>query len=450
MGIDTEIRDHLRDEWASDAFIPKEDALKRLGKGSVRIEDVLTRVLHTLGPNYDHMCTTLQYYDMFVRVVKHAFERENVRVYVIIADDETVKTTRKSATQASRAKQKNKQTPDAAPYPKHVVITDDGIFDPVAKTTEMIDLRRMAKSRWLRPALWQYMHKLMETDSLLDDDHMIIFEYSTDGPKILPSMVAWPDDVPVPNSLKHNHTESDPSCAFWTRVFNTRAASIMSTDTDIIPVIMKTVSDLGDKVNPEIMWYNNTDTVVDMKLLTQDACRSTGLTVDQFVLYTIMCKTDYVDKQLYAKGFGCLPILYVARKMKSRLGAMIASFQNREDGRVTDAAIEAFELFIRALYAEGRSRSNSDDMKRLIPGAGVKHSLTQTEVMASSSSSKRQKTDNGKKEKEFMPEEMDVIAKTYVNLKKYKLPTRDDMTEALDNIGWNFNFWKAQSTFVVQ
>jgi hypothetical protein len=497
MGIDLEIRVAMQDHWAPSAFVDTGSVhmkMASVGGGHVLIEDCLTRILHSKGPNFNHLCTGLEYFDFFVAPIKQAFLQYNARVYVCTFDCEANKSHRKARTQQLRVQAAKKSEPGVEAYPRNYTgFRTDGIYNSTTQECEVIDLRRLGRSKFLFPKLWEFLLDLLRTDSFLTDDRLLVFEYQSTGPVLLPSDRAWPKEVQKPATLVHNHSEGDPSSAYFCRIFNPLSCIVCSIDSDLIPIltILEGQESMGrpeDDSSPrrDIYWSYSSDRSVNIPVMVRQCTRSTGLSAFQFAMYCILCDTDYVAKNVYAHNFGCLAILNAVRSRKDDLQSLVdAAFMTKNDDerrkndedviaraseyvsrfnssedeeelRLLREAIaaadalkkgtDALDALMKKLYSVGRAQHINEEMRRLAPGPVAPKSAMEA-VEASEQAAKRVKTkmfEASSSASQSLPSWSE-LAKKYEKKKRFKLPSRKDLQVSADSILWNARMWSSQA-----
>lgn len=473
MGIDTEVRDSMREYWAKKSFTGVKEGLAKLSSDYVSVYDMLAYVLHELSPNYTRRCTSIQFYQMVTDRVKRAFANEGARVFVCSVDDEHNKSWLKRTTHVKRD-----AASAAVPYPETSAIVNDGIYDSATKKTEALDLDRFAVSRWLRPSMWLFVDRLIQMDNFYDRDHLFIFEFDKKGPKLYPGLDAWPRNVPMYTSLCHNHHEADPSLIFWVcRVFSTMKARIITTDTDVIPLLHQALSGTArDACNPAIIWTPNAEYAVDVLQLTKDCRDALGMTGEALAMACILCGTDYVDKMKYAKGFGHLVIFAACRRRKDLIDAL-CTLANKytyahsliiSDEHI-DEALVSFDVIMRVVYEHGRKTAWKDRMKLLKPietitTTSTTTAITTTTIVTASSSTQ---TPSSRKRKHpqstaststattvtittmHPPPSWTTLQEEYQSFKKWTLPNTDALRECVKRILLNFMLWRQQATFAL-
>jgi hypothetical protein len=502
MGIDLCVKQEILEHWAPSSSVSTSYVHTKMaaaGGNHVIIEDMLTRVAHSTGPNHNHLCTTLEFYKFVIAPIKQAFDQYNARVYVMSFDDEANKSHRKAKTQQLRAQAAKKADPEVTKYPQtYTGFRVDGVYNSTTDETELIDIRRLARSKFLFPILWKYILDLLRTESFLSEDHLIVFEYEATGPVLIPSERAWPEGIPIPASLVHNHSEGDPSSAFWTRIFNPLSCVICSIDTDLIPIlcILEGRESLAHSENPEtegqarrdIYWSYSAERSVNIPMMVRHVTKSTGLTAFQFAMFCILCDTDYVAKSIYAHNFGCLAILNAVRKRQDDLQKLVeAAFMTtnddvrrkndddvgerasedvhkynssedpeelrllRESIAAADAlklATDALDSIMRYLYSIGRAQHINEDMRALRPTKVivVAPAAVVGAVKADEGSKKKAKTKmfDSKVSESALPFWSE-LAKKYASKKAFKLPSRKDLQMSADCILWNFRMWQSQA-----
>jgi len=498
MGIDVQIKEFIKSGWSKKSFISKQKAQEQIGEGFVKIQDCLTSLFHIKGPRFSGLFKTSELYEVFVKPIRKAFKEDNARVYVAILDDEVNKSIRKARTHARRAKAS--KTKNIKPYESTISLVQEGIYDSDSGQTTLFDIERLAITKSLRPALWALFLTWLKTESFLElGEHLLIFEYASGtseaaGPVFLPSLEAWPAEVQKPDNFYHDHSEGDPSCAYWANIFKNKNCIVMSVDGDLIPIFFQLIGSMKDtKQNSLLYWFFNesAEHVVDVKTMTKDVTSATGLTHEQFVLYCIVCDTDYVDKSMWAQGFGCLPILYTLKQMKKELQHIldicgnIAYTKEIVDEEAVEKAMIPFKRIVQKLYENGRKKEFNQAMMALkpmvyqVPKVSGKKAKTTEEgdyvvtqedenetpvrkdkktEAPGSHSSKNELYDHAETSEDDMNVEQqdkykyttrlmsfETIKTKYGNMKSYKVPDEDTIKQVTDEVMWNYIFWRQQT-----
>ena len=514
MGLDLEIRNACHAFWAGRRFMKRRTALLKLGDGGhVKIADVLASGLFfSFGENVSTKITTVEFFSIFMRPIKKSFTQDNCSVYVASFDDESNKSKRKAKTMAKRVENAKKFKPDLVPYDSSLVLTTDGLYDTETKLTEKLDLDRFRISKSFRPALMTLFQEFLQRENFMRSDQLLILEFSKDGPVFFPSIDNWPKDVPMPiDFARHSHSESDPSLSWCARVFRNKPVVVVGVDTDLIAIFFISLGALKNTSdrNPLLLWFpkDSSEEVIDLNGLVDDVLSATQLTAEQFALYCIFCGSDYVDKGIYAKGFGCLPILYALRRSKKELQHLVdickkTKYKGDEvDSNAIEEAFVPVSRIIRKLYESGRKLENTNAMKglraftydyltlkkgkinetnsssskiitndldtsskRKIPNQGNNSSeinkddmileKTKTKVsnrieiddIESSSSDE----EDPKEEEEYSYCDRNImsfetIRMKYASSKSFKIPNDTDVRKSVESIIWNYIFWQNQA-----
>jgi hypothetical protein len=465
MGLDTEIRRLLREEWAIQAFLDNGEAMKanKLKPGGVEIEDGLTRLLHVTTAAHSSEFTGQELYETLKMPIHAAFTYSKAAVYVLMFDDEQKKPKEKARTQAKRAAASDQSI---KPYKSNSVFCDAGITSlavlnredddedygdegavAAATATTKIDLRRLAKSRWLRRKLYTYFAHKFSQDTFIPEGSLLLFEYESDSVLQYPSSAAWPSSITKPTTFKHNHSESDPSCAYWAGVFHEKQVVITSTDTDIIGIFAAVFGKEGKKMSTSLWWRYDKKVLVSLRMLIQLATMATGLTADQFMMYCISNGTDYVDDKKYARGFGPTYMLSAMRQCHRSVQAMFdACLKN-------DPLVVAthFDKVLRVMYTNGRTQEIKAHMEKLgkprppkpIPPPTIDAYFTKTGSQKRTKRTREEMT--AKPLQYYEPHTWEQLQVTYGNSKSYVLPSKADIVTASKEITFNVNFWRAQA-----
>jgi len=324
MGLEAAIHDILESQWAHQAFHPVQTGYDKLGQDFVRVEDCLTRCRSS-----QPMPTCKEFYDFLMVPTKLAFLSGRVHFSILTFDDEANKTKRKLQTMLKRMKQqeqaKKEQQEPLFPYPDDIRVEDQGVVDAATGEVLPFHFSRFCrnKKRHLK-LLYLYLEEKMKHDPDIDKEHVVIHEYCSTGPTVIPS---WPSALKEPDSLLHDHSEGDPSSVFWSQLLcRSIPVAVYTTDTDVIAIFAFLVASLTqeEREKTKILWFNSRDKAVDVVQMILQACRSLCITPELFALGCILCQTDYnQEKHSYAHGFGELHLFYALKELNSFMDPLL-------------------------------------------------------------------------------------------------------------------------------
>lgn len=233
MGIDLDIRKLLVARHAT-AFTTTSPFPANGGTSYVVVDDVLTRFMHVRGLN-EFMFTGMDLFRSFMGPIRD-HRHDGAVAYVAICDDFNHIPRQKAATQAARSASRT----DVLPYDDGVqyIITSQGMVrsDDTTAEPQLIDIRRLMKTRRLRVKLWQYINRQL---SELDDDEFmndfrIVFEYERNSINLYPEAAGWDTEFYIP----HNHGEADTSIVHWANLYPDVPVLVTTIDTDTLPITL--------------------------------------------------------------------------------------------------------------------------------------------------------------------------------------------------------------------
>lgn len=236
---------------------------------------------------------------------------------------------------------------------------DEGIYDPKAResTVQLFDLRIVqAGPRGVRKHLWNYVFNKLKT-TILPDNRVLYLE--TD------SMSAWKfegtKEFTRDLSTAHGHGESDPSLAFWVEytcfhVKEGKTAVIRSKDGDCVPILLHAI-EMQERYAPPhyarkpVYWMKNKDEVYDMRLYHEKIKSKYKFSISQYMIFCILCKTDFFEKNLICNGFGATKIFDAVDCMKEEFDIWDTPLHPGETQEERDKKeLHALAVFVRQLY----------------------------------------------------------------------------------------------------
>lgn len=309
MGIDLSIRKLLISRNATAFTLTPPFGANGDPTRYVVIDDVLTRFMSLRG-HTDYMFTGLQIFQAFMGpILDH--QQSGAAAYVAICDDFLNVPHQKAATQAARSASRS----DVKPYDDgvHYLITSQGLMrvDDATAPPELIDIRRLMRTRPLRVKLWQYINQRLaelENDQF-SNDFRIVFEYQRGSVNLYPEDAAWPTEFYLP----HNHGEADMSIVYWAKLYRDTPILVTTIDTDTIPITLNYLQRTGREA-PLYWTYEGTlisekrqRIFVDMVQLHDRECSTRPASV--FALGCIMAGNDFFTKKDVAHLFNPESIL---------------------------------------------------------------------------------------------------------------------------------------------
>lgn len=275
----------------------------------VVIDDVLTRFMSLRG-HTDYLFTGLQIFQAFMGpILDH--RHSGAAAYVAICDDFLNVPSQKAATQAARSASRS----DVKPYEDgvHYMITSQGLMrvDDINAPPELIDIRRLMRTRPLRVKLWQYINQRLSEleDDQFSNDFRIVFEYQNGSVNLYPDNVVWHDEFRRP----HNHGEADLSIVHWARLYSNTPVLVTTIDTDTIPITLNYLQ-RAPRNAPMYWTYEGTlisekrqRIYVDMVTLYERECSARPASV--FALGCILSGNDFFTKKDAAHLFNAERVL---------------------------------------------------------------------------------------------------------------------------------------------
>jgi hypothetical protein len=439
MGGDTELRSILRDEIAKEAFhIIEPYTLSSNNNCNVSIFDCLTRLRSCPSA----LMSGQQFFQLFITPVQNAIERNDYAV-VLLIDYGKFQPKQKEEEHKERAKQQ--KATDS--YRKGCTINDQGLLNEDGEQTGPFEVGRLMCSGHMRFQICQYFQSKLEKLPMKVTDPLIVFDWNGEtGP--------WCNrSSSLVHQHLHHHGESDTSIPYWIRWFaqynEISAINVYSTDTDMIPILLLTSQWLGlitrrDAPQVSIYWSytekvneSESDVVITTKekrkRKTMVACEKVNRTVwvdieqleicieqrlliDQYVVFFILCGTDFVKRKRLAPGFGCKQLYDAFEK-----------YLDNDD--VIDGRID-LSLLLRILYTTqvkwlcqyGLLFNDDDGWYEL---EEIRDAF---KARAIEENRKRKKKDNLK---EYSPKQF--------------IPSDEELEDTESMIAWNYKYWSAAS-----
>jgi hypothetical protein len=336
MGIDTLIRKWLRDRVTPEAW----SIQLRSGRGLVVIEDLLIALMSTqYSPALAVMTGEQMFHQLWLKVHK-VMMNDEATGYVIVVDDKPnvdakhmksrVHIERKAAKMAAVAANDEKQRKIAEKKSK-----ETGVFvqpekdlsqtpypaDFVIRDTERFDIRRLLAGD--RRKIWAYLTEKLKGVQI-PDSKLVIFEYDKLGPWVFTNGTSR-----QATEMAHDHGEFDVSLLYYLCYFAKHPIRVVTTDTDVIPIIigylvMLKAQKKTELTNPSIDWvYTNQEGnpierfgatkapyyVVDMLKMARIIPARLDMALETFILGCYLSGTDHFDKKLICHGYGFATIM---------------------------------------------------------------------------------------------------------------------------------------------
>ncbi len=225
----------------------------------------------------------------------------------------------------SKSKKEKESGSKAIRYDEHMEFHDDGIYDPKqANSVQRFDLRAVQSGpRGLRKHLWNYIFSKLKSTPMPDGRTLY---YETD------STSAWKfeGDKEFQRDLttSHAHGESDPSQAFWLEYLcfhqqEGKTAVIRSKDGDCVPILLHAI-ELQQRHAPKewerkpVYWMSKRDEIYEMREYLAFVKRKYRMSESQYMIFCILCGTDFYRKKLICNGFGVPKIFAAMEQIKRR------------------------------------------------------------------------------------------------------------------------------------
>lgn len=403
MGLDTAIRKFIRDIAVPSAW----SISAKTHKGQVVIEDLLIRMMDLAHRTYPQSgpITGAELFSFVWDAVSTELMKPEFRAYVLVVDDKqhvksknlksrvhkertkarddaVVAKNRKYAEAADKQSKETGQVVEAkkdvsnVPYKEGFTLIDEGLvwyppfpnelchFDGPGDTCvcgSNCDLKlsdhhdakeqqvpiRFELSRLMatdRIAIWEYFRNKLRQQHI-PPGKLVIFDYHVNGPVFFGH-----SDAPHQHlDMAHDHGESDLSILYWMRQFRRHPLRIVSTDTDIIALILCYLFQTAQSDwNPVLEWqYKNQEFkplerfgetkapfyVVDMLCVYRKWPEAMNMTIPQLLVACILSHTDHYDKHLISSGFGFEPIFEAVRLLRDDLPNVLLVHEcDREEG----------------------------------------------------------------------------------------------------------------------
>lgn len=297
---------------------------------AVRISDVLNSLRGREGARQNNTFSGIEFRHEFFDRRLDSFLAGTESMFWIVVDDSRLVPKQKSAEQARRIESRKPALelvldadPTFVPYTDDCTFQDDGIVRPQTADDDDGDdddsesggcrsgagerfyLELVLNSRALRKKLMHFLGESIANafGQTIPEGKSIMLLY--DG-----SEGAWEIGhgclVPILTGKFKGHSEFDTTVIRVAHEYiREHPIIIETTDTDTIPLVVSMYDHINAGVAdvPPVYWVCEPDFYVDCGAMTKGILSNVGLTARQFVLFCILCGTDYTDKMVYAKGF---------------------------------------------------------------------------------------------------------------------------------------------------
>ena len=286
----------------------------------VVFEDCLTRLFQAKGPRHDHTFTGIELFETFMRPADQALRHSTAQIYIITVDDARGVPKEKSMTQAARSAAASQK--DILPYPATYQFHDEGIVDSAQENApiELIDIRRLLRTRSMRMSLWRFMDELIQRKVLIPEKKMLIFNFDRDGPTVYTNRQCH-----IEPNWKHSLGEADLSAPFFYWLFRSSPIYVVSTDSDFLAIGLSYLySTPKEHHPPELIWERRRTKQpeperVDLIKLYHALPEATGLSIPQFLLVCILSGSDYNKKKPVAHMFNSISLFDAMKKLKPEI-----------------------------------------------------------------------------------------------------------------------------------
>jgi hypothetical protein len=315
MGIDGEIIKKAKADSSVTVHPIFHKQMPSIEGNTAYVEDSLTRVLWNPGDNGDWLYTGIEFFEMWFKPFARQLGQYCTHAVSTFDASENVPK-EKSATQLARIIAGNraaaKRNDDRVVYSEDMLFDDEGIYDPKdkAETLQKFDLRSVqAGPRGLRKSLWNFVfNKLKQTP--LPDDRTLYLEIDCQSAWKFEGSKTFVRDL----TTAHGHGESDPSLAYWLdktcfTAKEGKTAILKSKDGDLVPILLHAIEMQErpawiDHVRKPVYWVSKFDEIYEMRAYLNFIKTKYKFTESQYMIFCIICGTDYFEKKLICNGFG--------------------------------------------------------------------------------------------------------------------------------------------------
>jgi hypothetical protein len=420
---------------------------------TVTIEDVLVRLHTFMGMKANYLYTGRELYEQIMAPAKRMMVAGTTRVYVALFDNQQLVPQRKWGTQKKRDAQRNvmgKKKPKAGAgggeskeekkeeeeeesipiegYKEDFLIHDDeGILYTVSGKKELLDIRRLMKTREARRVLCMYIASKLMKDEFDWGSSVFIFDFAdlSDGP-VMVTGGGRRERLPA---FIHFFGEADMMAGLWSWVFRDYDQVLISTDTDWIPILTLSTSRRRPDATSRVLLQQKPGMFLDIMALGL-ALTSIGLTAKSFLLLCILGGTDFHAKGSLFRGVAFVNIIPTLIKSASKLDKVIIPVEYVEDKKWPEHWEARWSLY---LTDNGESHGVGSCIGAV--QTGIRQSIRQFEDDA-----KRAKAEEKKKSSEQKEKEMAEGKKPKRKMKP-RVCTHDDLSGGIDSVLWNMQYW---------
>jgi hypothetical protein len=302
----------------------------------------------------------------------------------------------------------------------------------------------------VRQSLWDYVFKKLQ-QTPMPDGRTLYFEYDAES--------AWEfrggESGQRNPRTAHNHGESDPSAAFWLEFlcFHSRegkTAIVKSKDGDEVCILLYAL-ELQEKHAPSdfvrkpVYWQSQHDAIYDMRAYLELVTKKYKMTASQYMIFCILCGTDFFEKKLICNQFGMQKIFEAFRTVKEQFaewGTPLPEPQGQTEGELAGARKviadqrlkedkHALMVFIRQLYQVHFKGAGAGDVLE----RNKTDPLDKVGGLLSYEALKRISDQNCMKRAAA-----DKVARIAV-------PEMHKIEQAYTDIKWNFDYWRDRSRY---
>lgn len=234
-----------------------------------------------------------EFYNMIMDGVKKTLEdgSTNVTTYVLCLDQARFVPPEKYQEQ-ERRKLAAAQNPDRQePYATEFLVNDRGICDTRTGVYERFDLRRLMDNHELRRKLWDFVARKLPNDTFPEGTTVILDHY-LEGALVLNHELRE-----YVKEHRHDVGEGEMMALYWARVFHDRPCTVITTDTDMIPLTLSYLSHCQMPRPYPFYWsFDKGKTFVDMSTMHAALHQQTPWNTMTFMTYSILRGSDYFEK----------------------------------------------------------------------------------------------------------------------------------------------------------
>ncbi len=308
MGFDTDVRKQTEAKTTCKRTTPLPAQL-----GPVAHEDVLTRLFMAKGAN-DYQFTGEELFEYFFRPIRQRLLFSPASVYIATCDNPKGVPPEKAETQAERSK-----TSTVVPYPDTWTVGNPGMFND-AGGVELIDIRRLMRTRASRIKLWTYLDLMVRRKFVMPRGKLFVFNYQNPGP-----FVHSFDGYTQRTDWFHNLGEADLSGPFFYWLFRKSHIEVITTDTDWMAIAMAYFSQVPKQMHPigiTISYHvrgQSAPVQLDLHRLYAELEGAFKMTPEQFVLACILTGSDYNKKKPVSHYFNAKAIVAAVAATKPQI-----------------------------------------------------------------------------------------------------------------------------------